>query len=74
MENETKLALFVGGNADGWTKEINEIESRLKWQGSYYMSRGELETKKFGTVRVYVLESMTGEEEVQRMELLKKVL
>jgi hypothetical protein len=30
MENETKLALFVGGNADGWTKEINETEITLK--------------------------------------------
>ena len=74
MENETKLALFVGGNADGWTKEINETESRLKWQDSYYMSKGQLDTKQFGTVQVYVLENMKGEEETQRMELIKKVL
>ena len=74
MENKTKLALFVGGNADGWTKEINETEPRLKWQGSYYIPKGKLETKQFGTVHVYVLEGMKGEEEVQRIELIKKVL
>ena len=74
MENETKLALFVGGSADGWTKEITETDTRLKWQGSYYISRGTLETKKFGTVQVCVLESMNVQEEAQRMELIKKVL
>jgi hypothetical protein len=74
MNNETEMALFVGGNADGWTKEINETEMRLKWQGSYYISKGKLETKQFGTVQVYVLESMKDEEEEQRMQLIKKVL
>lgn len=74
MENELKLALFVGGVADGWTKEINEIESRLNWQGSFYISRGTLETKEFGTVQIYVLEAMKNEEERQRMEIIKKSL
>lgn len=74
MENETRLTLFVGGNADGWTKEINEIEPRLYWQGCYYIARGKLEIKQFGIVQVYVLEGMKNEEEVQRMELIKKVL
>ena len=74
MENETKLALFVGGNADGWTQEITEIESRLKWHGSHYISRGTLETKTLGTVQVYVLESMESHEENQRLEIIKKVL
>lgn len=74
MENETKIALFVGGNADGWTKEIDENEVRLSWQGSYYLSKGKLETKEFGTVQVYVLEGMKREEENRRMEIIKKVL
>ena len=74
MENETKLALFVGGFADGFTKEINKIESRLNWQGSFYISRGTLETKEFGTVQIYVLEGMKSEEEKQRMNIIKKVL
>jgi hypothetical protein len=74
MENETKLALFVGGNVDGWTKEITEIEPKLNWHGSHYTSRGTLETKKLGTVQVYVFEGMKSEEERQRMEILKKVL
>lgn len=74
MENETKIALFVGGNADGWTKEINEIEARLDWQGSRYLSRETLETKEFATVRVYVSEGMKTEEENRRMEIIKKVL
>ena len=74
MENKTKLALFVGGIADGWTKEINEIESRLNWQGSSYISRGTLETKEFGTVQIYVLEAMKSEEERQRMEIIRKSL
>ena len=74
MEKETKQALFVGGNADGFTKEINEIEARLNWQGSLYTSRGTLETKQFGTVQVYVLEGMKSEEENLRMEIIRKVL
>jgi hypothetical protein len=74
MVNETKLALFVGGNADGWTKDINEIELRLSWQGSFYISRGTLETNQFGSVQVYVLEGMKSYEETQRMEIIKKVL
>ena len=74
MENELKLALFVGGIADGWTKEINEIESRLNWQGSFYISRGALQTKEFGTVQIYVLEGMKNEEERQRTQIIKKAL
>ena len=74
MVNETKLALFVGGNADGWTKDINEIEAWLSWQGSFYISRGTLETNQFGSVQVYVLEGMKSEEESQRMEIIRKVL
>jgi hypothetical protein len=74
MENETKIALFVGGNADGWTKEIDEIEIRLSWQNSSYLSRGTLETKEFGTVQVYVLEEMKSEEENQRMQIIRKFL
>lgn len=74
MENETKLALFVGGNADGWTKEISETEQRLSCYGSDYISKGMMETKKFGAVQVYVLEEMKAEEERQRMEIIKKVL
>jgi hypothetical protein len=74
MENKTKLALFVGGIADGWTKEINEIESRLNWQGSSYISRGTLETKEFGTVQIYVLEAIKSEEERQRIEIIRKSL
>jgi hypothetical protein len=74
MKNETKLALFVGGFADGWTNEITEVEFRLNWQGSFYISRGTLETKKFGTVRVYVSEGMKSEEERQRIDIIKKVL
>ena len=74
METETKLALFVGGNADGFTKEINEIEPRLNWQGSFYIPRGILMTKEFGTVRIYVFEGMKDEEERQRMNIIRKVL
>jgi hypothetical protein len=74
MENEMKLALFVGGFADGFTEEINKIESQLNWQGSFYISRGTLETKEFGTVQIYVLEGMKSEEEKQRMNIIKKVL
>ena len=69
-----KLALFVGGFADGFTEEINKIESQLNWQGSFYISRGTLETKEFGTVQIYVLEGMKSEEEKQRMNIIKKVL
>jgi hypothetical protein len=36
MENETYLALFVGGNADGFTQEITVIEARLNWYGNAY--------------------------------------
>ncbi len=74
MGNEKKLALFVGGIADGWTKEINEIEPRLNWQGSFYISRETLETREFGTVQIYVLEEMKSEEERQRMAIIKKSL
>lgn len=74
MENETKVALFVGGNADGWTKEVAEIEPRLNWQGSRYVSRRTLGTKEFGTVLVYVFEGMKSDEERLRIEIIKKVL
>lgn len=74
MEKETKLALFVGGFADGWTKEINEVKPLLNWQGSIYASRGTLQTRKFGTVQLYVFEDMKSEEERQRMEIIKRVL
>ena len=74
MENETNLALFVGGFADGFTKEINKTESRLNWQGSFYLSRGTLETKEFGIVQIYVLEGMKSEEESKRLNIIKKAL
>jgi hypothetical protein len=74
MEKNIKTALFVGGNADGWTKEISEVEPRLNWQGCYYLSRGILETKEFGTVQIYVLESMSAAEEGQRVEIINKAL
>ena len=74
MVNKTKLALFVGGVADGWTKEIGEIEPRLNCYDTAYISRGSLETRALGTVQVYVLENMKSEEEDLRMELIKKSL
>jgi hypothetical protein len=73
-EERTKLALFVGGNADGWTKEIDEAEPRLNWYGSRYILRGTLETKDLGTVQLYVLEEMNNDEEKQRLEIIRKVL
>jgi hypothetical protein len=74
MEQEAKTALFVGGNADGWTNEFAEIQSKLNWCGSDYISKGTLETKKFGTVQVYVFEDMKAEEENLRLEIIKKSL
>ncbi|MCA1638806.1 MAG: hypothetical protein LC768_10825 [Acidobacteria bacterium] len=74
MEKETKLALFVGGSVDGQIMEVAKIESRLYWYGSYYNSRGMLETKQYGTVLIYVLDSMKSEEERQRLKVIKKVL
>lgn len=74
MENEKKTALFVGGIADGMTNEINDVEARLNWQGSYYLSRGTLDTKEFGTVQLYILEGMKSEEESKRLEIVNKVL
>ncbi len=74
MENETKLALFVGGSVDGQIMEVSENESRSNWYDSNYISRGTLETKQYGTVLLYVLEAMNGEEERQRLEVIKKVL
>jgi len=74
MENETKLALFVGGNADGFTQEITTDEPRLNCSGDSYISRGLLETKTLGTVRLYVFGDMESEEEARRMAIIKKVL
>jgi hypothetical protein len=74
MENKTKTALFVGGFADGWTKEIVEIQPRLQWSNTTYILRGDLETKSLGAVYVYVSEAMNGEEENSRMEIIKKSL
>jgi hypothetical protein len=74
MEDETKLALFVGGNADGFTQKIAQIEPELDWYSNSYLLRGSLETKTLGTVQVYVLATMRAEEENQRMEIIKKVL
>jgi hypothetical protein len=74
MANKTKLALFVGGVADGWTKEIDENEPRLNWYDTAYISRGSLETRTLGTVQVYVVENMKSEEENLRMEIIKKSL
>ena len=74
MENETKLALFVGGSVDGRIMEVGENEPRLNWYESYYISRGTLATKQYGTVLLYVLDGMNSEEEKQRLEVIKKVL
>ncbi len=52
MENKKKTALFVGGNADGWTNEINDVEAQLNWQDSLYISKGTIDTKEFGTVQI----------------------
>ncbi len=71
MENETKLALFVGGIADGKTKEIGEPEPRLNYHGVIYALRGKVETKEFGTAQIYALESMKVEETARRIEKLK---
>jgi hypothetical protein len=68
MENELKLALFLGGVADNQTRKISQVESRLQWHGSYYLSRGETESEKFGTVWIYVLEGMSSDEEKRRVE------
>ncbi len=74
MENKTKLALFVGGSVDGQVIELKEIEPRLNWYGSDYISRGIFQTKQYGAVQLYILEEMKVEEERQRLELIKKVL
>lgn len=71
MENETKLALFIGGDADGKTKEIIGTESRLKWLNSVYLSLGTLETEKDGSVEIYALDGMKPEEINKRVERIK---
>jgi hypothetical protein len=74
MESETKLALFVGDNADGFTQEITKIEPELNWYGNSYISRRSLETKTLGTVQVYVLATMSIEEEILRMKIIRRAL
>jgi hypothetical protein len=54
--------------------KINEFESRLNLQGSFYIFHGALETNKLGMVQVYMLENMKSDQECQRMEIIKKVL
>ncbi len=71
MENELKLAIFLGGIADNKTKRISHAEPRLHWDGFFYICRGEVESKKFGTVWIYVLEKgMTKEEEERRVKMI----
>jgi hypothetical protein len=72
MNNAAKLALFVGGNADGFTQEVTKIEPVLNWYGNSYISRGPLETRTLGTVQLYVLAGMKRDEEILRTEIIKK--
>lgn len=74
METNVKLALFVGGNADGQIIDITEVEPRLDVVGSAYISKGSLMTSKYGTVQIYLLEGMKDDEQSRRMEIIKKVL
>lgn len=74
MENEKRIALFVGGNADGYTQELTEIREQLNWYGNSYVLRGLLETRTLGTVQLYILKSMKSDEESLRIEIIKKSL
>ncbi len=74
MEDQKVSALFIGGNADGRTTEIERIEPRLECHGSFYVFRDALRTRKLGVVQMYVLEGMPLSEERKRLEIIEKSL
>ncbi len=72
MENEKKIAYFVGGEANGLTREISNVEMRVRYFDWTYLSRGVLDTKEFGRVQIYALEGLNHKEEQRLVDRIKK--
>jgi hypothetical protein len=70
MENEINI-LFVGGPLNGQMKVSKTKEGRLNSYDTYYLLKGEIETKKYGRIHIYALENMNSSEEERLIEKIK---